>query len=197
MDSTATKERFVQIMTDWLISLPHDLKLLYEAASDENLDRKDRELAVGAIIFTVSPNDTVSADPQDFVRFCDDVILLRLALARIVAGGGDDAAFFRSRFDEFFGALEEELAVCRETMGDLFTWLEDKVDQLRGLEYKGKKTSAYLDDEEASEYLYEDGLGFATEYPIDEETLRDRLKRASTIVDGVRRRRAEETRKGA
>jgi uncharacterized membrane protein YkvA (DUF1232 family) len=184
-------------MTNWLISLPHDLKLLYEAASDENLDRKDRELAVGAIIYTVSPNDAVSADRGDFLGFCDDVILLRLALTQILSSSGDDAEFFRSRFAEFFSSLNEELAICREVMGDLFPWLEEKVGQLRSLAYKGKTVGDYLDDDEASEFLYEDGLGFATEYPVDEETLSDRLKRASTILEGIQRRRAEASRKGA
>ena len=53
----------------------------------------------------------------------------------------------------------------------------------------------YLDDEEAAEYLYEDGLGFRTEYPVDEEDLADRFKKSSTILEVIQRRKAEEDRK--
>ena len=58
--------RFVDTMRGWLISLPHDLKILYEATSDENLDRASRELATGAIIYVVSPCDFITSDRSDF-----------------------------------------------------------------------------------------------------------------------------------
>jgi uncharacterized membrane protein YkvA (DUF1232 family) len=182
-------------MRTWLISLPHDLKILYEAAADANLDRPARELAVGAIIYTVSPTDFISADRQDFSGFADDCIMLRLTLRRIMATGDEDCDQFKSRFPEFFESLEEELEVCREAMGELFEWLDSRVDTLRALEYKGKRVATFLDDAEASEFLYEDGLGFATEYPVDEEDLSDRFKKASTIIEVIQRRKQEEDRK--
>ncbi len=187
--------RFVETMRSWLISLPHDLKILYEASTDENLERSARELAVGAIIYTVSPNDYISSDRDDFSSYADDCILLRLALRRIVADGGEEVEFFKSRFPEFFDTLEDELAVCSEAMGELFTWLDSKVDGLKTREYKGKKIARYLDDDEAGEFLYEDGLGFSTEYPVDEDDLADRFKKASTIIELIRRRKAEEDQK--
>lgn len=190
-----TGQRFVDTMRSWLISLPHDLKILYEASSDENLDRASRELSIGAIIYVVSPNDFVSGDRQDFSGFADDCIILRLALRRIVANGDEDSAFFKSRFPEFFERLEEELAVCAKAMGELFSWLDSRVDSLRSLEYRGKKVPVFLDDDEASEFLYEEGLGFATEYPVDEEDLSDRFKKASTILEGIQRRKTEEDKK--
>ncbi len=191
-----TGRRFVDTMRAWLISLPHDLKILYEVAADANLDRASRELAVGAIIYTVSPTDYISSDRQDFSGYADDCIMLRLTLRKIVSDGGEDSKQFKTRFPEFFESLEEELGVCREAMGELFNWLDSRVDTLRGLEYKGKRVATFLDDAEASEFLYEDGLGFATEYPVDEEDLSDRFKKASTIIEVIQRRKAEEDRKG-
>lgn len=188
-------QRFVDTMRSWLTSLPHDLKILFEASTDENLDRKARELAVGAIIYTVSPTDFISSDREDFSGYADDCILLRLALKRGLSKDDEDAEFFRSRFADFFDKLDEELAVCQEAMGELFQWLDSRVETLTGLEYKGKKVAQYLDDEELSEQLYEDGLGFATEYPVDEDDLSDRFKKASTILAVLKRRKEEEDRK--
>src|SRR5688572_21410624 len=158
-------------MRGWLISLPHDLKILYEASTDANLDRASRELAAGAIIYVVSPSDFVASDRADFSGYADDCLILRLALGRIVATKDEDSQQFRDRFSDFFASLEEELAVCKKAMGDLYAWLDSLVDGLTKLEYKGKKVPAYLDDEEQSELLYEDGLAFATEYPVDEDDL--------------------------
>lgn len=197
MSSSETERRFVGIISDWLVSLPHDLKLLYEAASDENLERAQRELAVGAIISTISPNEHARGDRYDFLSYCDDCLLLRLALQRIGGAGDEDSAMFRSRFADFFDSLADELGVCEAAMGDLYSWLDSRVDELRKLEYKGKKVAHYLDDDEAAELLYEDGLGFATEYPVDEETIGDRLKKASTILEVLERRKREFDRKTA
>jgi len=184
-------------MRAWLTSLPHDLKILYEASADENLDRTQRELAVGAIIYTVSPSDFISADRSDFSSYADDCLILRLALRRIVARDDEDSQQFRGRFSDFFESLDDELAVCKAAMGELFTWLDSRVDSLVELEYKGKKVAQYLDDDEAGEMLYEDGLAFATEYPVDEDDLADRFKKASTIIEVIQRRKVEEDRKRA
>lgn len=186
------ERRFVDIFSAWLISLPHDLKILYEASTDENLDRESRELATGAVIYAVSPNDFINADRSDFLSFCDDCILVRLALKRIADKDDEDAEFFVSRYQDFFDALDGELEVCKQVMGGTFDWLDSKVPLLKTLEYKGKSVPVYIDDDEAREFLYEEGLGFGTEYPVDEETLGDKLKKASTIIEVMDRRKAED-----
>jgi len=189
--------RFVDTMRGWLISLPHDLKILYEAASDENLDRASRELATGAIIYVVSPSDFISSDRSDFSGYADDCVILRLALGRIVDKNDEDSQQFRDRFSDFFASLPDQIAICKKAMGELYGWLDSLVDGLPRLEYKGKKVAVYLDDDEASEMLYEDGLAFATDYPVDEDDLADRFKKASTIIDVIQKRKLEEDRKRA
>jgi len=187
--------RFVELVRSWLASLPHDLKIAYEAMDDENLPRPARELAAGAIIYVVSPNDFVSDRDNSVASYVDDALLLRLVLRKILVKGEADALALRERYPEVFETLEQDLDVCKDAMGDLMTWLEGKVDGLKNLEHKSKKTTAFLDDDEAREELFEDGLGFRTDYPIDEDTIGDKLKKASTVTDVMRRRFAEEARK--
>ena len=62
------------------------------------------------------------------------------------------------------------------------------------LDYKGKKIVKYLDDEEARETLFDDGLVFRTDYPVDEKTIADKLKKASTVTEAMKRRKQEEAR---
>jgi uncharacterized membrane protein YkvA (DUF1232 family) len=186
--------RFVELFKSWLVSLPHDLKIAYEAMDDENLPRSSREIAVGAIMYVISPNDFVSDRNEAVASFADDAVLLRLALRAIVADGGEDGTAFAGRFPEIFSGLEDDLEMCRKVLGDLMPWLEGKVAALRNQTYKGKKIKTCLDDDEAREELYEDGLGFRTDYPVDDKIIGDKLKKASTVTDAMRRRKAEEVR---
>ncbi len=189
--------KFVELVRAWLVSLPHDLKIAFDAMDDENLPRPVREVAAGVVAYVVSPNDFVSDRNDAVVSYADDALLLRLALQQAL-GKGEDEDAFRGRFPELFEGLEENLGLCKSVMGDLMTWLEGKVQSLPKLDYKGKKVTKYLDDEEAREQLFDDGLVFRTDYPVDEKTIADKLKKASTVTEVMKRRKAEEARtKGA
>lgn len=191
---TITAEsKFVELVRSWLVSLPHDLKIAFDAMDDENLPRGVREIATGVAIYVVSPNDSISDRNDAVVSFADDAVLLRLALQKGL-GKTEDEQAFRERFPELFENLEDNLKLCKSVMGDLMTWLESKVTGLKTIEYKGKKVPAYLDDDEAREQLFDDGLVFRTDYPVDEKTIGDKLKKAATIVEVMKRRRTEEAR---
>jgi uncharacterized membrane protein YkvA (DUF1232 family) len=191
--SPAVESKFVELVRGWLVSLPHDLKIAFDAMDDENLPRPVREVAAGVVAYVISPNDSVSDRNENVVSFADDALLLRLALQKAL-GSGEDENAFRERFPELFEGLDENLDVCKSVMGELMTWLEGKVKGLPALDYKGKKVVKYLDDEEAREQLFDDGLVFRTDYPVDEKTIADKLKKASTVTDAMKRRKQEEAR---
>ena len=192
MTSTA-ESKFVELVRDWLVSLPHDLKIAFDAMDDENLPRSVRELATGVAIYIVSPNEFIPDRNDALVAYTDDAMLLRLALHRAL-GKGEDEQAIRERFPELFEGLEENLALCNSFMSEVMKWLETKLSALRTRDYKGKKLALYLDNDEAREALFEDGLVFRTDYPVDERTLGDKLKKAATIIDVMKRRKAEEIR---
>jgi uncharacterized membrane protein YkvA (DUF1232 family) len=191
------ESQFVDLVRTWLVSLPHDLKIAFEAMDDENLSRADRELAVGTIVYIVSPSDSITDRNEAVVSYADDTLLLRLALRRIARKDDEDTQAFVERFPELFDNLDRDLELCASSMGDLYTWLDAKVDGLRALAYKGKKVPLFLDNDEAREDLFEIGLAFRTDYPIDERTVGDKLKKATTVLDVMRRRRAEEATRAA
>jgi uncharacterized membrane protein YkvA (DUF1232 family) len=193
--SIAAESKFVELVRGWLVSLPHDLKIAFDAMDDENLPRPVREVAAGVIAYvvSVSPNEAGPDRHDAVVSYADDVVLLRIALQKAL-GSGEDEQSFRDRFPELFEGLDENLTLCKSIMGELMTWLESKVPTLPTIEYKGKKITKYLDDDEAREQLFEDGLVFRTDYPVDEKTITDKLKKATTITDVMKRRQAEEVR---
>ena len=187
------ESKFVELVRDWLVSLPQDLKIAFDAMDDENLPRPVREVAAGVVAYVVSPNDFVADRNDTIVSYADDAFLLRLALSKAL-GEGEDEQAFRDRFPELFEGLDENLTLCKSVMGELMTWLEGKVGTLPTIEYKGKKVAKYLDDDEARVQLFDDGLVFRTDYPVDEKTIADKLKKASTVTEVMKRRRAEEAR---
>ncbi|MBA2538183.1 MAG: hypothetical protein H0V17_00985 [Deltaproteobacteria bacterium] len=191
--SPAVESKFVELVRGWLVSLPHDLKIAFDAMDDENLPRPVREVAAGVVAYVISPNESVSDRNENVVSFADDAVLLRVALSKAL-GPGEDEKAFRDRFPELFESLDENLTICKSVMGELMTWLEGKVSNLPGLDYKGKKVVKYLDDEEARELLFEDGMVFRTDYPVDEKTIGDKLKKASTVTEAMKRRKQEEAR---
>jgi hypothetical protein len=143
-------------------------------------------------MYIVSPKDSV-ADRNEVASYADDALLLRLALHRAL-DKGEDQDSFRDRFPELFDGVDENLKLCKSVLGDLMTWLEQKVPTLRSTSYKGRKLAQFLDNDEAREELFEDGLVFRTDYPVDEKTIGDKLKKAQTVVDVMRRRKADEAR---
>ncbi len=193
MSTAAAESKFVELVRGWLVSLPHDLKIAFDAMDDENLPRPVREVAAGVVAYVISPNDFIADRNDTLVSYADDAVMLRLALAKAL-GEGEDEQAFRDRFPELFENLDDNLELCRSVMGELMTWLESKLGSLPTLDYKGRKAAKYLDNDAAREKLFDDGLVFRTDYPVDEKTIGDKLKKASTITDVMRRRRAEEAR---
>ncbi|MGE5185821.1 MAG: hypothetical protein ACM31C_27365 [Acidobacteriota bacterium] len=191
--TTTVESKFVELVRSWLVSLPHDLKIAFDAMDDENLPRTARELATGVVIYIVTPKDSTADKNDQIVRYADDALLLRLALQKALDKGEDEQAF-RERFPELFEGLDDNLKLCKSIIGELMTWVEQKVPSLKSISYKGKKIATYLDDDEAREQLFDDGLVFRTDYPVDEKTIGDKLKRAATVVDVMKRHRAEEQR---
>lgn len=185
---------FLNLASGWILSLPHDLKVLFEAKDEPDLDRALRDLACGTIL-QVLTKDT--SGEIDFVGFTDSAILMRAVLKTIRDSGGEGAADLVERFPELFGQLDDELAVCKQALGDAYGVLVGRVDGFGRLVYRTKKVAQYMDDEEAAEALYEDSLAFATNYPIDDEKLEMRLKKPESLIDPLRRRAdAEKKRRG-
>jgi hypothetical protein len=185
-----SERQLLGIFTSWLVSLPHDLRVLLEAKDDPNLDRAARDVAAGTLVFILC----CEAREKDFAEFADDIVIFRLALRAIIDKGGEGAADFRTRFEEHCATLDADLALCKEVMGDVYTWLTARMDALPRL-HKNKKLALFIDDEETIAEVYEDVLAFQTDYAIDENTLAMKFKRLDTVMEPLRRRMAAEKKK--
>src|SRR5450432_1840983 len=105
---------FLDTISRTLVSLPFDLKVLIEAVADSDLEHGTREMAAATVVHVITPKEG-TVDPP--VRFAEDVVLLRLALLKIAAEGGEGAPAFKERFAEDYGRIDDELALFRQVFG--------------------------------------------------------------------------------
>ena len=187
------ERRFLETLSRALVSLPFDVKVLLEAVSDPELEHAVREVAAATVIHVITPKEGNVEAP---VRHAEDVLLVRLALAKIAAEGGEGVEAFRDRFAENYGRLDEELALFRESLGtDIVDWLDSRWGALLKAVYVKKKVSLFVDDEEVGTFLYDEGLRFGTEYPITEKSLAGRVKQAQPFLDHLSRKRDQDRKK--
>jgi hypothetical protein len=188
-----TERMFLETMSRALVSLPFDLKILLEAVADSDLERGVRELAAGTVVHVITPKDGNVEAP---LRFTEDVVQLRLALAKIAAEGGEGAPAFRARFAEDYARFDEELVLFRQTLGsEVIDWLDSRWASILKAVYAKKKISMFVDDEEVGTFLYDEGLGFATNYPITEKSLAGRVKQVQPFIDHLARKRDQDKKK--
>ena len=188
-----TERTFLESISSALISLPFDLKILLEAVADSDLERTVRELAAATVVHVITPKDGNVEAP---LRFSEDVIQLRLALVKIVAEGGEFASAFRERFAEDLTRFDEDMKRFRQTLGDdIVDWLDSRWGALLKAVYSKKKIAMFVDDEEVGTFLYDEGLRFATLYPITEKSLAGRVKQVQPFVDHLARTRDQDKRK--
>jgi uncharacterized membrane protein YkvA (DUF1232 family) len=187
------ERRFLETISRTLVSLPFDLKVLIEAVADSDLERDARLLAAATVVYVITPKEG-NVDPP--VRFAEDVMLLRLALVRIAAEGGEGAPAFKERFAEDFARLDEELELFRQVYGaDVLDWLDSRWATLGKAVYAKKKIAMFVDDEEVGTFLYDEGLGFGTNYPITEKSLAGRVKQVQPFIDHLVRKRDQDKKK--
>jgi hypothetical protein len=184
---------FLDVYSRALVSLPFDVKVVLEAVTDADLEHKVRELAAAAVVHVIAPKD---GNVEPVIRHAEDVLLVRLLLRKVLAEGGEGAEAFKDRFEENYSRLEDELGVFEDAFGgETLTWLDSKWPSLLKVVYAKKKISQFVDDEEVGTFLYDEGLRFATEYPITEKTLAGRLKQVQPIVDHLQRKREQDKKK--
>lgn len=186
MRPTDNGHLFLSRVSEFVLSLPFDLRILQEAITDDELPRPLREQAAGVLIQAFSHQE--GSGPE---RFFEDVLLLRIMLGQLAAVDTDEAKSFCDRFDEVFGSLPQDLPMLEAVLGpELWSSLTARLSSLSKLIHKGKRPAQYVSDDASWDLLYDDGLDFQTAYNVTEEQVRNRLRRAETILDTLHKRGA-------
>lgn len=184
---------FLSKVGEYLVSLPFDLKILQEAVAETELPRETRELAATVLINALNPQDGPSPD-----RYLDDLFWLRMVLAEIARSSTAVDSGFKTRFEDVFRALPNDLALFEQVLGrELWGWLHSRLSTMSRVALKGKRATQYVDDESSWDSLYEDGLDFQTHYEVTEERVQNRLRSPKQILEYLQRRYSDDSKKKA
>src|SRR6185503_1107231 len=103
---------------------------------------------------------------------------------------------FKEGFAGGYARRGGDLGLCRGGFGDeIVDWLESRWATRAKAVYAKKKVSMFVDDEEVGTFLYDEGLGFATNYPITEKSLAGRMKQVQPFIDHLARKRDQDKKK--
>lgn len=178
-------KRFLERARQLLVTLPYDMKVLFEAMSDEDLPMHARQLAASGVIYCLAPSDPIP-DTMGLVGFVDDLVVVRVVLAKMLTIAGEDMADYPERFRDQFEGLDGDIELFRSFFGDTMLWVDWRLEKISAVKYKGKGIDEYLTDDESGQRLYEDGLEFTTEYEIDDDAAA-KLQTSKSVLDAFRK----------
>jgi len=191
MSEQEVERAFLERVSEYLLSLPFDLKILQEAVADPDLEKTARLLAASTVVHTILPQE---GEPGP-LRYIDDVFFVRAALDQVASGDSEGAVAFRERFGEIYGRLPEDLKLFSSYLGPLWPWLTGKLAGFHKLALKGKKPAQAIEDEEIATLLYDEGLAFLTNYTVNEEQVRNKLRRAEQVRELFKKRYEDDKKK--
>jgi uncharacterized membrane protein YkvA (DUF1232 family) len=170
----ATGGGFFEILVSWLVSLPTDLKILVEMVGDDELDMRARSLAVGTIVYILAPIDLIP-EKVPVLGYVDDAIILHIAVAIAVQIDPDRGRYYREKYPQTFGELDQQIELLRETLGSLYSWLTALVENLTKRRFRGQSAEDVVSSEQLQEDVFDAAMEYAADVSVDAEAIRRAL----------------------
>ncbi len=170
------------VLLEAILSLPQDMKAVLRIVEDPDLADEQRTLAAAALIHVLSAGNAIPG-MRGMLAYVDDVIVLRLVLARLEQQAPEVMAQQREDSPELFDPLEDQLAVIEDYLGELIVVLEKVCDGLPKIAHEGISAGDCASDPDASTWLY-DAVHEAIVDDLDFDE--DEVRRALRGVDQIR-----------
>jgi uncharacterized membrane protein YkvA (DUF1232 family) len=175
------KDEFSGFLFRSIIEIPQDVKVIFEMLDDTNFSDRTQLRAAGSLLYLLAPGDLIP-DTFGLLGHADDSLVLRITMARILRQEPDRAAHYRARYPEVFDTLDADLATAAGYLGEAYPWLEQHLDRLETIEFKGKKPQMILDDVEVGSWLYDEINEAMLDLEIDEDELGRELRKVDRIL---------------
>ncbi len=183
--STAARERFVEVVTDSIVSLPQDLKAVLRMVDDPEFDDDSRVAAAGALLHVLSASNAIPG-LRGILAYVDDVLVLRLVLESMEKRSPEAMARHRQESPELLEPLEDQLDATREYLGDLTVVLEKAADGVSRLSHEGKTARQCVSDSEMGTWLYDEIHTAIVDMDFDPEVVARATKSIDQILPQLR-----------
>jgi len=183
-----SRERFLQVVEQAILSLPSSLKTILRIAEDPDVPDEERGIAAGTLLHWLSAANTIPG-VRGLLGYVDDVLIIRFALEQL--GSLEPAIVQRYREDspELFDSLTNELDVIREYLGPATSIFEKATATIRKIKYKGYSVDQCILDDDSVNWLYEEVQSSLIELDLEEEEVARVLNKGiDSIIDILRKR---------
>jgi len=183
-----SRERFQEVVSEAIVSLPQDMKAVLRIAEDPEVDDDGRALAAGALMHALSSSNAIPG-VRGILSYAGDALVLRLALERIEKSNPDAMARHREESPELFGPLDDQLAASREYLGELIQVLDKAVDGLVKINHHGHTPKECIGDTDGSTWLYDTVQeAIVEELEFDEDEVAREARNVDRILPQLRTR---------
>jgi uncharacterized membrane protein YkvA (DUF1232 family) len=174
------EERFREVVSEGILSLPMDMKAVLRIVEDPEVDEEGRVLLAGALIHVLSGHNAIPGQ-TGILAHVDDVLVLRLALERVEKTNSEAIARHREAMPELFEPLDDQLKAFREFLGELLTVLDQAVDGCPKLNHQGHSAPECI-EEDGANWLYDTVQEAVLDMELDEDEVNREVKNVDRIL---------------
>jgi uncharacterized membrane protein YkvA (DUF1232 family) len=183
-----SSERFTDFLRVAIVSLPQHLQAALRLMDDPNIPDEGRIVAAGAVLHWLSGSNTIPGVRGGVLSYVDDVLVLRLAYARIKGIAPDAMAKHCADWPELFGQLDEEVTLVRDTLGTSVAVFDKAIERIGQQKHHGRNAAQCVADAEAGTMLYDETTAALVDLELEEEAIGRALKQLGPVLDGLRQR---------
>ncbi len=154
MERNMSRERFVELMEDAVLSLPIHLKATLRVVEDPDVEDESRIAIAGALLHVLSQSTAVPG-VRGVLQHVGSAMLLRLALDGARQTSPEPMAKHAEDWPELFSSLDEELDAMRQFLGDGIKVLEHHTARLSKNSHQGHDATQCVQDTDSSTWLYD------------------------------------------
>ncbi|HMJ02854.1 MAG TPA: hypothetical protein VK506_07925 [Conexibacter sp.] len=170
------------------MSLPQHLQAALRLMDDPNIPDEGRIVAAGAVLHWLSGSNTIPGVRGGVLSYVDDVLVLRLAYAKIQSIAPEAMAKQCTDWPDIFGQLAEEVTLVRDTLGPSVAVFDKAIERIGQQKHHGRSAAQCVADEEAGTMLYDETTAGLVDLELEEEAISRALKQLGPVLDGLRQR---------
>ncbi len=183
-----SRERFLQVVEQAILSLPSSLKTILRIAEDPDVPDEGRGVAAGTLLHWLSAANTIPG-VRGLLGYVDDVLIIRFALEQLGSLEPTVVQRYREDSPELFDALADELDVIRKYLGPATSVFENAAAAIQKIKYKGYSVDQCLLDDDSVNWLYEEVQSSLIELDLEEEEVARVLNKGiDPIIDTLKKR---------
>ncbi|MCA9530506.1 MAG: hypothetical protein KC543_10245 [Myxococcales bacterium] len=177
-----SRDRFVELFSAALLSLPDDLKTTLRLVEDPDLDETSRVELAGGLLRTISARAIIPG-VRGVLQRLGDALLLRVAIERARERSPAIVERHLAGSPSLGGALDAHLDAARAYLADGIRTIENTAAEASKVSHSGHSAESCVRDAESMDWLYDAVHGALIEH-FDYDA--EEVARAMRDVDRIR-----------